>query len=189
MDGLMAWVQSSENKGRPRIEEALEALTMADQVRLKRIAQIRAAGIPGVEWDDLLQEAIMRLLSGSRQCPQDVPFMACLLQTIRSIAHEARQHGKLMPIASCEDAGDVGVIDELTFERPGPESQAIVRNQIEWIQSMFKNDAESLTVLHALAEGLSPEETVSKVGMTLKRYQSAQKRIRRKLANIGESEI
>lgn len=52
------------------IEDAVRAFSDADWVRLKRTAQRYA--ISPLESDDLIQEAIMRALAGTRKCPKDV---------------------------------------------------------------------------------------------------------------------
>jgi len=48
------------------VARALAALTSADLLRLKRLAQLRARLLPGLEWDELLNEAVLRALDGSR---------------------------------------------------------------------------------------------------------------------------
>src|SRR6516225_5771661 len=54
------------------VARALAALTSADLLRLKRLAQLRARLLPGLEWDELLNEAVLRALtahgSGPRVC-------------------------------------------------------------------------------------------------------------------------
>lgn len=169
---------------RQRIELELARLSSSDQLRLKRIAQLRALGIPALQWDDLLQEAITRLLSGARRCPNDVPIMACLIQTIRGIASDAREHeARMVEADGFRDEDGSPMVESIPSSSPDPESNAVTRHALETIEGMFADDPDAISVLFALAHGWTPEETVGKRGMTLKRYQSAQKRIRRKLAS------
>src|SRR6516162_2323229 len=49
------------------VARALATLTPSDLVRLKRLAQLRARLLPGAEWDELLNEALLRALDGSRR--------------------------------------------------------------------------------------------------------------------------
>jgi len=49
------------------ITRALAALTPSDLVRLKRLAQLRARQLPGLEWEELLNEALLRAFDGSRR--------------------------------------------------------------------------------------------------------------------------
>jgi hypothetical protein len=58
------------------VARALAALTPSDLLRLKRVAQLRARLIPGLEWDELLNEALLRALDGSRRWPEGVPLLA-----------------------------------------------------------------------------------------------------------------
>jgi len=41
--------------------------TPSDLVRLKRLAQFRARQLPGLEWEELLNEALLRAFDGSRR--------------------------------------------------------------------------------------------------------------------------
>ena len=66
---------------------ALRALSASDLQQLNNSARMRAAGLELLEGDDLVNEAIARLLSGSRRWPRKVPLVAFLLQTMRSIAN------------------------------------------------------------------------------------------------------
>src|ERR1700746_175329 len=66
------------------VAEALAALTPSDPVRLKRLAQLRARLLPGLEWDELLNEALLRALDGSRRWPEGVPLVAFIAGIMRS---------------------------------------------------------------------------------------------------------
>ena len=54
------------------VARALATLTPVDLVRLKRLAQLRARLLPGLEWDELLNEALLRALDGSRRWPDSI---------------------------------------------------------------------------------------------------------------------
>src|SRR5689334_10178509 len=68
-------------------------LSAADLLRLKAIARLLVRGLPGgIEWVDLLHEAMLRLLQGSRRRPYDlgvVPFVAGIMRSLRA-EHWAR---------------------------------------------------------------------------------------------------
>jgi len=56
---------------------ALRLITEMELLKLKTIARLHARGLPpDVGWDDLLQEALTRVLIGSRLQPKDVPIVA-----------------------------------------------------------------------------------------------------------------
>ena len=67
------------------VARALAAPTPSDLVRLKRLAQLRARLVPGLEWDELLNEALLRALDGSRHWPDGVPLLSFILGIMRSL--------------------------------------------------------------------------------------------------------
>src|ERR1700751_2765795 len=67
------------------VARALATLTPPDLVRLKRLAQLRARLLPGLEWDELLNEALLRALDGSRRWPESVPLLAFIAGIMRSL--------------------------------------------------------------------------------------------------------
>src|SRR5215469_3589980 len=67
------------------VARALAALTSSDLLRLKRVAQLRARLLPGLEWDELLNEAVLRALDGSRRWPEGVPLLVFLAGIMRSL--------------------------------------------------------------------------------------------------------
>src|SRR5262245_65656680 len=65
---------------------ALKLITEMDLLRLKSIARLYARGLPpDTAWDDLLQEAITRVLTGKRVKPDDVGMVAFLSGVMRSL--------------------------------------------------------------------------------------------------------
>ncbi len=176
-------------KSRRQIEEALTGLSNADLLRLKRIAQLRTYGLPEMNWEDLLQEAIARALAGSRVWPSEVPFLAFLVQTMRSIANEAWLSARRADVAlesdfesgkTSSDAREFR-LEEVATNEVDPEREAMASDALRWIEAFFAEDSDATAVLAGLAQGLSPQETQIQSGMTPSRYEAAQKRIRRKL--------
>ncbi len=171
------------------VAEALHAMSQADRVRLAHFARLRAAGLPGWDWEDLLHEAIDRVLSGSRKWPRSLPLIAFMCGTIRSIAgdlwRERRSRPDVGPQANTEDQED-----DLPDDAPGPERQVMARRTLERILDLFEGDDEALAIVKGLANGSSPEEVQISRGMTAKSYASAQRRIRRRISGaIAEQEI
>lgn len=177
-------------KSRRQIEEALTGLSNADLLRLKRVAQLRTYGLPGMNWEDLLQEAIARALAGTRVWPSGVPFLAFLVQTMRSIANEAWLNAKRSNVTLESDFesgktnsdGREFQLEEVATNEIDPEREAMARGALRWIEAFFAEDSDATAVLTGLAQGLSPQETQTQSNMTPLRYEAAQKRIRRKLA-------
>src|SRR5258708_12140104 len=68
---------------------ALKLISRMDFLRLKSIARWHARGLPpDVTWDDLLQEAITRVLTGSRRQPEGLSMVAFLAGIMRSLRNE-----------------------------------------------------------------------------------------------------
>lgn len=170
------------------VATALLSLTDADLVRLKRIAQLRSAGLVAIEWKDLINEAVSRALGETRRWPRSVPFVAFLAQTMRSIANEEwrRLHQEKVTLESdlgpSHSNGELMTLDELAENAVHPEREVLARKTLEEIEALFKDDIEALAILNGLAGGLTPDEIQIKGGMSRIQYASSQKRIRRKLA-------
>ena len=160
---------------RVELEAALAALTPQDLIKLKRLAQLRSAGLPQMAWGDLLQEAIVRALSGSRGWPRRVALLAFLAQTMRSIANEAWLGVQRTDAAMSQMAG----LDEDDVD---PAREAAVADTLNAVYALFKDDAEAIAVLRGMAQSATPAETQQAGGMTALQYAAAQKRIRRRLA-------
>ena len=78
------------------VARALAALPPSDLLRLKRVAQLRAQLIPGLEWDELLNEALLRALDGSRRWPEGVPLLAFIAGIMRSLDGRAQERRRLV---------------------------------------------------------------------------------------------
>ena len=69
---------------------ALAALAPADRIRLEKIARNRLQG-PSNAWEDLLQEAIRRILEGTRKWPRNVSLIVFVAEVMRSLASDYRR--------------------------------------------------------------------------------------------------
>src|ERR1700733_8233488 len=71
---------------------ALKLVTDCDLLRLKVIARLHGRSLPpDLSWADLLQEALARVLDGSRAIPPGVPTVAFLAGVMRSIKADHRR--------------------------------------------------------------------------------------------------
>ena len=151
---------------------ALEKLGQADRIRLKFLARNRLYG-QNTDWEDLLQEALTRILEGTRKWPRDVPIIAFIAGVMRSMAGEYRKQQRQMR----SDAETM----PLASSNPGPDSEAEAKAEIKAIEGHFGDDDDALAVVMARFEGHSPEETQAMFNLTKTRYESTLKRIRRKI--------
>ena len=168
----------------------LRGLTNAELRRLERIARIRTIGLHEIEWQDLLHEAIVRMLDGTRQWPKDVDLVFFLRQTMRSIASDYWRRRKVNPVVSESQLRDPseeveGTLLEVAVDPTAdPERDAEVAETITQIKQAFEGDLEALHVLSGMAIGKSPREIQDEGHMDARRYATTQKRIRRRLAKV-----
>ena len=170
---------------------ALELVTRMDLLRLKSIARLHARGLPPyAAWDDLLQEAITRVLTGARQKPKGVAMVAFLAGIMRSIradhVRRARNGGdddiERLRIGAGRNRSTEPDIPDSTMDL---ERALIAEQELAGIRRLFADDATALKVLAGLAEGLSAEQIRSVNGLSRTEYDSARKRMRRCLLREG----
>lgn len=167
----------------------LAAMSHADLIRLEHFARLRTVGLTWVDWEDLLHEAIDRVLGGSRKWPRSVPFVAFMCGTMRSIASEYWRHRTTkrgitiseLRVASNRDAE---ALDQIVDEHSNPEREVIARELLKRIESLFEGDTDALAILTGLANGDTPDEIRRSAKMTAKKYATAQKRIRRRISRF-----
>jgi DNA-directed RNA polymerase specialized sigma24 family protein len=167
---------------------ALDLLGEIDLLRLKTIARLFARGLPSdVAWDDLLQEALTRVLVGSRRHPDGVPIVAFLAGVMRSLrADHCRR-------ALTKSGGDAH--RRITYESdesrtladpaPGPERTLNAQQQLAAVEQLFAGDPVALKIIAGLGEGLSVEQIRLSAGLSKTAYDSARKRMRRTLLREG----
>jgi len=134
---------------------ALAALTSAELLRLKWLAQLRARLLPGLEWEELLNEALLRALDGSRRWPEGVPLLAFIAGIMRSLVdgrveERRRQAERALvvcetPVVTAPDAG--GPLDVVRDDETG-----------------LVVEAEPRAVAAALARLLAEPETARRLG-------------------------
>jgi RNA polymerase sigma-70 factor (ECF subfamily) len=170
---------------------ALKLVTEMDLLRLKAIARLHARGLPpDVGWDDLLQEAITRVLTGARQIPEGVPVVAFIAGIKRSLRTEHwRRHSRgfgrervLLDHTAGEPERD---IIELRDPSPTPERALAAEQELAAIARLFADDPVALRILACLGEGMSAEQIRVVTGLSKTDYDSARKRMRRALLREG----
>jgi RNA polymerase sigma-70 factor (ECF subfamily) len=168
---------------------ALGLVTKMDLLRLKALARLYARGLPpDVDWEDLLQEALTRVLVGTRTAATDVPpvaFIAGVMRSLRS-AHR-RRHSRARRDAATEqgDAAAGGRDVEVRDSSPLPERVLGARQELAQIRALFASDAVVLGILDGLGEGLEPEQIRERLGLDSIAYDTARRRMRRALLREG----
>lgn len=168
------------------VSRALAGLSDADLLRLQALARLRARSLPpGVSWSDLLHEAIVRALDGSRQWPPHLPLLAFLSGVMRSLCDEMwRRRGREAELIV---SGDEGAWVQAACPAPDAERVLAAAEAVSAIHRLFADDAIVLRIVSGLAAGLTAEEIRAMHDLSPVAYDSARRRMRRALLRIGLS--
>jgi RNA polymerase sigma-70 factor (ECF subfamily) len=156
---------------------ALAALSEDDLLRLRAIARLRARSLPaGISWSDLLHEAIVRALTGTRPWPPDVPLLAFLAGVMRSLCDELwRRCRRQDTLLTLESAGPVD----------DPERVCAAAEALAAIHRLFASDALATKVITGLLGGMTAAEIRRHYGLSTVEYDTARRRIRRTMLRHG----
>lgn len=167
---------------------ALNLVTEMDLLRLKTIARLHARGLPpDVGWDDLLQEAVTRVLTGARRVPQGIAAVAFLAGVMRSLRseHWRRFRGEKPREASSDYRAHRSRSAALRDVAPDPERSVIAMQELNAIERLFADDPVVLKIIDGLGEGLTAEQIRVALGLSKTDYESARRRLRRCLLREG----
>jgi len=131
---------------------ALNALSADDKLKLDAIEGIRRRGTDFGK-GELLHEAISRTLLGERNCPREVPIMAFMVETMRSIAgHDRERRSRLCSVEGGAEPGneDGGPKRQLATATPSPEDELLRKEEVVAVEAIFgefEDDADAQLVL------------------------------------------
>lgn len=164
-------------------EELLAALDALSPDEKLKLADIEAARLGGTSFTpgELIQEALCRALSGERNCPRDVPFMAFLAQTMRSVASHDREQARRTE--------SIGGDAEYDADPPGaaaasPEDELMQKQDAAAVQAIhgcFEDDPEAQLVLLGWQDGLRGSELREATGLDQGKLDYAIRRIRKRM--------
>ena len=167
---------------------ALATVSKMELLRLKTIARVYARGLPpDVSWDDLLQEALTRIISGARRQPEGVAMVSFVAGVMRSLRAE---HWRRV-LSSGNDAvridrmGDGSREVDLRDPSPGPERSLSAQQELRAIEGLFADDPVILQIIAGLGQGLSAEQIRAALNISNTEYDSARRRMRRTLLREG----
>lgn len=157
------------------IGPAFDGLSRDDKLKLYAIEAIRRRGTAFGK-GELLREALCRALDGDRKCPRDVPIMAFLAMTMKSIASHAREQGKRVVVVA--DPMEPGSADATESTAPSPEDEVVAASMLRDIRAHLENDEEAMLVLMGWDEGLRGKALREATGLDQAGLDYAAKRIR-----------
>ena len=149
---------------------------------------VRSWTPPDVAWDDLLQEALTRIISGARRQPEGVPIVAFVAGIMRSLKAEHWRRVKRSgghEMLRLDRAGNASREVDLRDPAPGPERSLSAQQELAAIERLFAGDHVVLKIIAAMGQGLSAEQISIAIGISKIDYYSARKRMRRALLREG----
>jgi RNA polymerase sigma-70 factor (ECF subfamily) len=172
------------------VARALAVLPLADLLRLQALARLRARGLPpGMAWTDLLHEALVRALDGSRQWPPGVPLLVVLAGVMRSLCDELwrrrRREAAVLAFGTAAAEADAG---DIPCPAADQERVLAAAEAVGAVYALFAGDPVALRIIAGLAGGLSAEEIRAAHGLSAVDYDSARRRMRRALLRVGLAE-
>jgi DNA-directed RNA polymerase specialized sigma24 family protein len=149
---------------------AIRALSVADKAALMKLACLYARKTP-YDHEDLLQEAMCRVLAGARVWPRHVAALPFLWGVVRSIAWE----WKTEFVERDADATD--------FD--GEERRAIASLDVVRVLALFDDDPVAQIIVRGMMEGLRGQELQKLSGLDKTEYESKRTKIRRRIEKLA----
>lgn len=191
---MSAVLKPSPSLDRKQVEEAITTMSDADWRRVEFIASSLSHGVTGFEPEDLIQEALTKLLEGVRVWPQGVPTVVVLENVMLSIASNTRKRLQEGPIDTTVEVDPLETDDQTAF-RAGqsissrtettPESHAAAREQLSAVHRLVADDPDLQDLVAAWAMELKGEEAWASLAWTKDRYEANRKRLTRRLDKLA----
>jgi DNA-directed RNA polymerase specialized sigma24 family protein len=149
---------------------AVRALSMADKTALMKIARLYAKKTP-YDHEDLLQEALCRVLAGTRAWPRRVAALPFLWGVVRSIAWE----WKTQALDRVPEAADPA----------GEERRAIAGLDVVKVLALFDDDPVAQAIVCGMMEGARGAELQQLSGLDKTDYETKRTKIRRRIEKLS----
>lgn len=179
-----------ERLPRAKIESILASFNAADWQRAMAIAKGFCNGVTGWTAEDLLQEAMSKLLAGDRIWRPGLHPLVVLKTAMSGIVFNVRRHNKRSPIDAnvvldpfeSDDVDSMGVAhDKVTVT---PEDVASGKEQMERLSAAINGDEDLELLVMAWVDGNRGAEAREMLSWDAKKYDAARNRMLRKLAKL-----
>jgi DNA-directed RNA polymerase specialized sigma24 family protein len=167
------------------VRSEINSLTAGEQTKLIKIASYyaRRGRISFEEPDDLVQEAICRVLAGKREWPRDLAKLRFLAGVIKSIAGDRKR--ALRETVLLDEEREVGEARRGLMDYEGTEVRGILAKlDLKRIMTHFDDDPIAQKILKAMAEGTTGEDLERASGLSRTEYESKRKKIRRRIEKL-----
>jgi DNA-directed RNA polymerase specialized sigma24 family protein len=157
------------------VRRIISRLRGPEILRLSALARTWAIGLRQHGADDLLNEALDRVLSGRRPWPSDVPLPTFLSQIMRSVASQWRREDHREPLK--EDLTDK-MFDE---ESHNPAARYEMDDLISRMRGALGADQLALSVFDHILTDIDRKEVQATLGVDATQYDTARRRMVRQL--------
>lgn len=190
------------------VRQAIECLTSAEMLRLRKAGSLCLAGSDYAKADDLINEAIRRTMDAAaglkgRRWPKRVPFMAYMIETMRGLASDSRGSaqrrdteniqalslegsdpdealGALLQRGQRPASIDTALIDVQDAEEAGEADD----RDLAALDKHFAGDEQVEYLIMGIKDGMKPVEVLEISGMSQTQYDTAKRRYRRGLDKL-----
>ena len=149
---------------------AVRVLGAADKTALMKVARLYARKTP-YDHEDLLQEALCRVLAGTRAWPRQVAALPFLWGVVRSIAWEWKSE----LIERAPDAADPD----------GEERRAIAGLDVAKILALFDDEPVAQAIVRGMMDGARGQELQDLSGLDKTDYETKRTKIRRRIEKLA----
>jgi DNA-directed RNA polymerase specialized sigma24 family protein len=171
------------------IRSEISSLTPGERTRLIKIAGYYAwkGRTSFEEPDELVQEAICRVLEGMRSWPRDLEKLRFLAGVIKSIAGDWKraQRQALKRTVPLNEEREVGEARRGLMDYEGTEARGIrAKLDVKRIMTHFDDDPIAQKMLMGMADGARGEDLEQASGLSPTEYESKRKKIRRRIEKL-----
>jgi hypothetical protein len=172
------------------VEAIFAGFQAADWQRAKVISVTLCSGVTGMVADDLLQEAMAKLLSGQRAWPVGVHPLVVLASVMHSIASNVRKREDSGPIDANVAVDELEAdVDDKTVYAHGtvtitPEDELSGKEQMTALYASLGGDEDLELLVAVWADGVRGSEARAELGWDDKKYDAVRKRLLRRLAEL-----
>jgi hypothetical protein len=175
------------------ISGAIERLfrTPADLARALKMARAHSKGLRRMEPLELLHEASVALLSGTRVWPRNVTILAVLSEVMWSIASNElkKKDYRLAEDIGTRHADDSGeresILDAAVSLDADPSQTAEAESALTAVECAVADDTDLALLVEAWASDLRGKDAADALGWKAKTYEAARKRLSRRLAPLA----
>jgi hypothetical protein len=169
---------------RDEIEAAIRSFSVADWARLRKLGKAFEYDT-GWEREDLVQEAILRTLQGTRNCPNDIDVMKHLIETMSSIADGEREkaHNQALHLPTAQP-GLQGAVDPTSAEWSA-EEKLLYEGEVAEILANFDDDPVARELVEGILAGFDTEQLKELTGLEGTPYNSKRTLVRRRLLKLS----